>query len=240
MLAGIVLLGLAATAIAAPDTVLVAGAAGATGRPLVSLLREQGYAVRALVRDPAKAGDLGPGVEVVTGDVTDPATLGPAVKGATFVISTLGARSPKPPNNPEAVDYQGVVNLVNAAKAAGVRHFVLMSSIGAGNADPNVALNKMFGMVLMWKGKGEDYLRASGLTYTIVRPGGLQVCPAGKTGLQMAPGDVALQGIICRADVALVLADALTSKAADNKTIALVSDKAAPVDAWKSAWATIP
>jgi uncharacterized protein YbjT (DUF2867 family) len=240
MLAGLLGLGLATAALAAPDVVLVAGATGATGRPLVGILKEQGFAVRALVRDKAKAADLPAGVEVVEGDVTRPDTLPAAVKGVTFIISTLGAKSPKPPNNPENVDFQGVVNLVDAAKAAGVKHFVLMSSIGAGNADPAVPLNKMFGMVLLWKGKGEDALRASGVPYTIVRPGGLQVCAPGKVGLMIAPGNEAPQGIICRADVALVMADALTNPAANGKTIALVSDKAAPVDAWKNAWAAIP
>jgi uncharacterized protein YbjT (DUF2867 family) len=218
----------------------VAGATGASGRPLVKILKEQGYAVRALVRDKAKAAELGPDVAIVEGDVTRPETLAAAAKGADFVISALGARTAKPPNNPEAVDYQGIVNLTDAAKAAGVKHMVLMSSIGAGNADPAVPLNKMFGMVLLWKGKGEDYLRKSGVPYTIVRPGGLAVCEPGKTGLRIGAGDEPLAGRICRSDVGLVMADALRSKDAAGKTIALISDAAAPVDAWQSAWAAVP
>lgn len=225
------------TAFAAGDTVLVAGASGATGRPLVKMLVEQGYVVRALVRDPAKATDLGAGVTVVQGDVTQPATLAAATKGAKYVVTAIGA---KKPSTPEQVDYQGVVNLVDAAKAAGVQHFVLMSSIGAGNTDPAVPLNKMFGMVLVWKGKGEDHLRQSGVPYTIVRPGGLQVCEPGKTGLKIAPGDAAIRGLICRSDVARVMVDALTRPEAAGKTIALVGDKGAAPDAWKAAWADVP
>lgn len=232
-------MGMTASAYAAGETVLVTGATGKSGVPLIKILSEQGYKVRAMVRDKAKAGDMGKGVEVVQGDVTKPETLGAAMKGATFVISTIGAGSPAPPNNPENVDYKGVVSMTDAAKAAGVKHLVLMSSIGAGDPNPEVMLNKMFGMVLMWKGKGEDYLRKSGVPYTIVRPGGLADCDPGKVGLKIAAGSEALQGRICRSDVGLIMADALTNKDAAGKTIATISDDKAAAGAWKGAWAAI-
>ena len=233
-------LGLAGPALAAGDVVLVAGATGKSGAPLVRILQSQGYKVRALVRDKAKGAALAGEVELVEGDVTRPETLAPAMKGAAYVISAIGAVSAAPPNNPENVDYQGVVNMVDAAKAAKVRHFVLMSSVGAGDANPATPLNKIFGMVLLWKGKGEAYVRQSGLPYTIVRPGGLKNCEPGQVGLRLAPGDDTTRGMICRADVGLVMADALKRPEAAGKTVALVSDDKAPVDAWKASWATLP
>lgn len=229
----------ASSAQAAGKTVLVAGANGKTGVQLVKVLQARGYKVRAMVRDRGKAGDLGAAVEVVEADVTNPDTLAVAVSGAAFVVSAIGAGSTTPPNNPENVDYQGVANLADAAKAAAVRHFVLLSSIGSGDASPDTPLNKVFGMVLMWKGKGEDHLRRSGVPYTIVRPGGLVDCEPGRTGLNVAPGDAKVAGRICRGDVALVMVDALTNPAATGKTIALVSDDQLPVGAWKKAWAAI-
>jgi uncharacterized protein YbjT (DUF2867 family) len=233
-------MGLSASAYAAGETVVVAGATGKSGVPLIKILGEQGYKVRAMVRDKAKAGDLGAGVEVVQADVTKPETLGAAMKGATYVISTIGAGSPEPPNNPENVDYKGVANLTDAAKSAGVKHFVLMSSIGAGDKNPETFLNKRFGMVLMWKGVGEDHLRKSGLSYTIVRPGGLADCDPGKVGLKIAAGGgITGQGRICRSDVGLIMADALTNKDAAGKTIDTVSDDKAAVTAWKSGWAGV-
>ncbi|MDX2142374.1 MAG: SDR family oxidoreductase [Rhodospirillaceae bacterium] len=232
-------MGLTSAAIAAGETVVVAGATGKSGPPLVKILKDQGYNVRAMVRDKAKAGDLDAGVEVVEADVTKPATLGAAMKGAAYVISTIGAGGVEPPNNAENVDYKGVANLADAAKAAGVKHFVLMSSIGAGDTNPETFLNKRFGMVLKWKGDGEQHLRKSGLSYTIVRPGGLADCDPGKVGLKIAAGHEALQGRICRSDVGLIMADALTNKAAAGKTVATISDDKAPVDGWKSAWAAI-
>lgn len=224
----------------AKDVVLVAGATGKTGVPLMKILQAEGYAVRALVRDRAKAGDLGAGIEIVEGDVTQPGTLAAAANGAAYVVSTIGASSAQPPNNPEAVDYGGVANLATAAKAAGVKHFVLMSSIGAGDENPATPLNRMFGMVLLWKGKGEQALRDSGVPYTIVRPGGLVDCEPGKEGLVVGAGDGAASGRVCRADVALVMVDALTNPAAARKTIALVGDPKGQPGAWKSALAGIP
>jgi uncharacterized protein YbjT (DUF2867 family) len=233
-------MGLATSAFAAGETVVVAGATGKSGPPLVKILVDQGYMVRAMVRDKAKAGDMGKNVEVVQADVTKPETLAAAMKGATYVISTIGAGGVEPPNNAENVDYKGVVNLTDAAKAAGVKRFVLMSSIGAGDPNPEVFLNKRFGMVLMWKGKGEDHLRKSGMPYTIVRPGGLADCEPGKIGLKIAGVGAKMEGgRICRSDVGLIMADALTNKDAVGTTIETVQDEKAALTAWKSAWAGV-
>lgn len=240
--AAVAALSLASISASAADggTVVVAGATGKTGVPLVQILKSGGYTVRAMVRDRAKAGDLGAGVEVVEADVTQPATLAAALKGADYVISTIGASSPNPPNNPENVDYLGIASLADAAKAAGVKHVVLMSSLGAGDENPATVLNRAFGMVLMWKGKGEQHLRDSGVPYTIVRPGGLVDCEAGKTGLALTAGDAAATGRVCRADVALVMVDALRNPAAAGKTVGLVGDDKAAPGAWTSAWAGLP
>ena len=201
-------------------TVLVAGA-GKSGKPLIKILVDQGYKVRVLTRE---AADLGNGVTVVVGDVTKPATLAPAVKGVDFVVSTIGAGSPQGDNRPEVVDFKGVANLVDAAKAAKVKQFVLMSSLGAGSSDPNVMLNKIFGMVLMWKGQGEDHLRKSGLPYTIVRPGGLKDCDPGKTGIKFGTDPAVGSGAICRADVGLVMAAALGNAGALGKTVGVIGE----------------
>lgn len=218
----------------AGDTVLVVGG-GRSGMPLVKILSEQGYTVRLSVRDPSKAEDLPADVEVVKADVTEPETLTSAVKGISYVISTIGSG-----RNAENVDYKGVAALADAAKAAGVKHMVLMSSMNAGNDDPEERLNKMFSMVLMWKGKGEDHLRKSGMPYTIVRPGGLKNCDPGATGLKLMPGGSNELGMICRADVGLVMADALTNKNADGKTVAVIGDETAKPGEWKKSWKALP
>jgi uncharacterized protein YbjT (DUF2867 family) len=144
------------------------------------------------------------------------------------------------PNSPEFVDYGGVKNLADAARAAGVRHLVLESSAGAGSGGgvTGVLLNLLSGDALKWKAKGEAHLRASGVPYTIVRPGGLTDDPGGKTGLALLQGDEK-SGRIPRADVAAVLVAALDNPAAVRKTLEVVTDAAAKPGAWRNGFSAL-
>ena len=233
----------AALAIASPalakETVLVAGATGGTGRAVVKALLQDGYTVRAMVRDAGKASDLGAGVQIVVADVTKPETLPAAVKGADFVLSALGA-VPAAKDSPEAIDYKGIAALTDAAKAAGVKHFIHMTSLGAGKDDPKEALNRIFQMVLVWKGKGEEHIRKSGMAWTVVRPGGLTDCEPGKIGLKLGHLDGTAPGRVCRADAGLVMVAAMGNKDYMGKTISVIEDKSEPVDGWRRMVAAIP
>ena len=121
------LLALPAVTMAATSNgpVLVTGATGQTGRLLVPALIEPGHSVRALIRNPAAAGSLPTGVQSVIADVTTPATLAAAMRGVSTVISTIGARFPIGSNGFAAVDWEGNRALIDAAKSAGVSHFIL-------------------------------------------------------------------------------------------------------------------
>lgn len=215
-----------APARAAKKTLLVIGATGGTGREVVRQAQARGYKVRALVRDEGKARtQLGEQIEYVVGDVRTGAGLVAAVKGADYVISALGSNVRNDPENtPERVDYGGVKALAEAAAAARVQHFVLVSSMGVTHEDH--PLNKMFGNILVWKLKGENALRASGVPYTIVRPGGLSNSPGGISGVKSFQGDdLRNSGRIPRADVATVCLAALGEPAARSKTFELLSDE---------------
>jgi uncharacterized protein YbjT (DUF2867 family) len=205
--------------------VLVVGATGGTGQEVVKKALAAGYAVRALVRDEPKARDaLGPQVQYFVGNVRQPETLGAAFQGADFVVSALGSNSRRDPeNSPEAIDYLGVKTVADKAKAAGVKHVVLVSSMGV--TDSNHMLNKVLDNILNWKLRGENALRASGVRYTIVRPGGLSNNPGGVTGVRVMQGDQ--KGIVAqipRADVAAVCVAALGRKDAYGKTFEIISD----------------
>lgn len=208
------------------DVILVVGATGQAGSLITTQLVGMGQNVRVLVRSAEKAkAILPPGVTIFIGDVTNPASLQPAIQGADYVISAVGAGGSKwdPISNPESVDYKGIVSLVDIAKANQVKQFVLLSSMGV--TQPDHFLNKMMHNVLQWKLKGEDYLRASGLPYTIVRPGGLSKAPGGKQQIQFMQGDPKVTGWIPRADVAQVIINAIGNTAATNKTFEIISDK---------------
>ena len=218
------------TAPEAQNVVLVAGATGGTGRALVRDLGSQGYSVRALVRDEDKARTvLGDGIEYALGDVREIDTLLAAMDGVAFVISAIGSSRSDPSNNPEAVDYGGVKNLADAAAATGVRQFVLVSSSGV--TDEDHFLNKAFDNILIWKFKGEEALRASGVPYTIVRPGGLVNTPGGEFSVVFAQGDTT-GGRISRQDVALICIAALQEKSAINKTFETYSSEEPGQNDW--------
>lgn len=178
---------------------LVAGATGKTGRIIVQMLLDRGVKPRVLVRDQDSAQNLfGDQVDVYVGDVRDPESLLPAVKGVDTLISAIGTRTPVGKNCPKRVDYEGTTNLIQAAKESGVRRFILVSSISVTHA--NHPMN-CFGRILDWKLKGEDALRESGLSYAIIRPGGLVDSEDGEKLLIFDQGDKIL-GTISRTALA--------------------------------------
>lgn len=224
---------------ATPALVLVAGATGQTGRHVLEQARKSGFRVRGLARDVGRARQTVSGdYEWVAGDVRDPASLGPAMQGVRYVICTIGATERSGPNSPEFVDYGGVRNLADAAKMAGVEHFVLVSSAGVGGGGGAFGwiLNTIaMPGILDWKAKGEQHLRGSGVAYTIVRPGGLTNDPGGKKGLRFTQGDTLGGGTIPREDVAALTVGVLGDTDAFGKTFEVASDeKAAPgAAAWR-------
>lgn len=225
------------TADAEPRIVLVAGATGGTGRALVNSLTVEGYTVRALVRDEKKArAVLGDGISYAVGDVRNVDTLVSAMQGVTYVISAIGSTRSDPSNNPESVDYGGVMNMATAAAQTGIRQFVLVSSSGVTQEDH--FLNKAFDNVLNWKLKGENALRASGVPYTIVRPGGLVNTPGGEQVLIFAQGDKST-GRISREDVALICIAALNQPAAINKTFETFSSEKPGTNDWAAMFAAL-
>lgn len=210
--------------------VLVTGATGQTGRLTVAALADKGLMVRGMVRSAESAATLHPGVAATVADVTQPATLRAAVKGVTVVISTVGARFPIGSNGFAAVDWEGNRALIDAAKAAGVRHFILLS---AGSAGRDGFPYSWSISPYTWKAKAEAHLRRSGVPYTIIAAGGLRDDPGGQQGVRLAPRDRYVSGGISRADLAQVLAACVGEAAAMRKTITVVNDEALAAEAWR-------
>ena len=146
--------------------ILVTGASGYVGSHIVKRLAESGRQVRAMVRDRSYAeaeGRLaGLKIDWVEGDVTKPDTLKAAMQGVDVVIHTVAIAIEKGGRKYEVINYQGTVNVVDAAKAAGVKRFINVSQLGADSKLPY--------RFLASKGKAQEYVAASGLNWTAFRP----------------------------------------------------------------------
>ncbi|XP_047958117.1 uncharacterized protein At2g37660, chloroplastic-like [Salvia hispanica] len=228
-------------------TVLVTGAGGRTGQIAYKKLKERSdqYITRGLVRTPESKEKIGREDDVYVGDVRDSESIVPSIQGIdALIILTSVVPKMKPGFDPakggrpefyfedgafpEQVDWIGQKNQVDAAKAAGVKHIVLVGSMGGTN--PNHPLNSLGnGNILIWKRKAEKYLADSGIPYTIIRyslPGGLQDKEGGLRELLVGKDDELLSTdtkTIPRADVAEVCLQSLKFEEAKFKAFDLAS-----------------
>ncbi|MBK8020562.1 MAG: SDR family NAD(P)-dependent oxidoreductase [Chloroflexi bacterium] len=147
-------------------TILVTGAAGYVGNNTVRRLLELGKPVKALVRDADKAATrlkgLPGSITLATGDVRDRASMQKAMEGVTTVVHLVAIPMERGGATYEEVNYQGTINVVDAAVAAGVERFINMSQNGA---TPD-----HFSRFLRSKGRAQAYVAASPLRWTAVKP----------------------------------------------------------------------
>jgi uncharacterized protein YbjT (DUF2867 family) len=204
----------------------VAGATGETGRRIVEELIKRNIPVRALVRDIDKARSILPSAaELVQGDVLQPAELAAAIGDSTVILCATGAKPSFDPTGPYKVDFEGTKNLVDVAKAKQIEHFVLVSSLCTSQFFHPLNL---FWLILVWKKQAEEYIQKSGLTYTIVRPGGLKN-EDNSDAIVMQGADTLFEGSIPRQKVAQVCVEALTESSSRNKIVEVVATSEIPV-----------
>ncbi|BAZ17364.1 NAD-dependent epimerase/dehydratase [Calothrix sp. NIES-4071] len=203
-------------------SIFLAGASRGVGREIALSLTKQGHHVIALLRSEASRAELEAiGASVVIGDAMVPDDLkrglGQSEKPIDVVISTIGGL----PQDGIKPDYPGNKNLIDAAVAKDVKKFILVTSIGTGNSVSALSPQTLAVLqpVLIEKDKAEQHLINSGLTYTIVRPGGLKSEPA--TGNGVLTEDIRIIGTIHRADVADLVCRTLDTRA-DNKILSAV------------------
>ena len=146
--------------------IVVTGGSGYIGSYIVWELVKAGEQVRVMVHNTERAkqeGRLaGLPVEWVQGDVTRPETLAAAMQGASAVIHTVAIAIEKGGRTYEEINFTGTVNVVDAAKAAGVQRFLNMCQLGADSSLPY--------RFLASKGKAQEYVARSGLDWTAFRP----------------------------------------------------------------------
>ena len=216
--------------------VLVVGATGQTGKHIVKELVKRKIAVTAVVRNLEKAQELLPsGVDFILGDVTQPDTMTEAISRCNMLICATGATPSFNFTEPYQVDYQGTKNLVNFAKRYNIEHFVIVSSLCVSKFFHPLNL---FWLILFWKKQAETYLQQSGLTYTIVRPGGLKN-EDNTEQIVMSTADTLFEGSIPRQKVAQVCVEALFNDDAKNKIVEIVTKPDTEAQTWQELFANV-
>lgn len=209
------------------STILVAGATGLLGSKIYRLLSAKNLTVKAMVRttsDPVKIEQLTKlGVQVVQGDLRKKETLTRVFQGVTTVVTSVSSMpfSYQPGENDiHKVDEDGMINLIDAAKSAGVNHFIYTSF--SKNLDLDFPLRNA-------KRKVEKYLQESGLSFTILRPGCfMEVWLTAAVGFDAMNGKVNVCGTgtnpvayISYKDVAKFAVESISNPAAKNAILEL-------------------
>lgn len=204
--------------------VVVAGGHGQIALILERLLSERGDSTAGFIRNPAHTGDLeSAGAEPLLVDL-ESATVDEVtahLRGADAVVFAAGAGPGSGAARKDTVDRGAAVLLADAAEAAGVRRYVMISAMGADVAAPDDAGDPVFVAYLRAKGAADDDILArSALNSTIVRPGHLTNDPG--TGL-VKIADRTGPGNIPRADVAAVVLAVLDTPSTAGQTFELIS-----------------
>ena len=184
--------------------VVVAGGHGQIALHLLRLLAARGDGAWGLVRNPDHAPELERlGARAVICDLEEQENLAACVADADAVVFAAGAGPGSGPERKRTVDLGGAVKLIDAARVTGIRRYVMVSAMGAGDPGAGGEQTRPY---LEAKAEADEVLTRSGLDFTIVRPGALTDEPG--TDLIAAGPDVG-RGEIPREDVAAVLAATL-------------------------------
>jgi uncharacterized protein YbjT (DUF2867 family) len=201
--------------------VVIAGGHGNIALQLEERLSKRGDHPVGIIRNPDHASDLeGRGAEPAVLDLEKASVdeLATVVEGADAVVFAAGGGPGSGVERKETVDKGAAIKLADAATKAGVRRYVMISSMGTDQADPTS--EDVFQVYLRAKAAADEYLRSTDLDWTIIQPGGL-TDDAGNGQVTLDPSAEPRE--IPRADVARAVAAALDSPATIGKQVTLLS-----------------
>ncbi|KAK4377314.1 hypothetical protein RND71_003610 [Anisodus tanguticus] len=247
------------------NLVFVAGATGRVGSRTVRELLKLGFKVRAGVRSAQRAQPLIKSVEqiklensadggakaiekleIVEFDLEKSDQIRPALGDASIVICCIGASEKEifDVTGPYRIDYQATKNLIDAATVAKVDHFILLTSLGTNKVGFPAAILNLFWGVLVWKRKAEEALLASGLPYTIVRPGGMER-PTDSFkethNITLSEEDTLFGGLVSNLQVAELIAVMAKNRSLSYcKVVEVVAETTAPLTRMEDLLAKIP
>ena len=195
--------------------ILIAGSTGKTGLRLTRQLMDAGHLPIAMHRASSDTSDLPEGVAKREADLTD--LPDDVCEGADVVVFAAGSGGDTSAEMTDRVDRDGAMKLIDIAAKTGVDHFVMLSSVGADEPDPQSDLAHY----LKAKHDADEHLMASGLSYTIVRPVSLTDDDGARD--MILGEEVDPRGKAARGDVAAILARAATDRTLAGKVLLMES-----------------
>lgn len=203
------------------------GASGKTGWRVVQEARRRGWEVTAILRPGSAEPEGLEGARIVRLELNDRGALEQALAGCEALVIATGARPSVDLLGPLKVDALAIRPQIEACRAAGVKRVVLVSSLCAGRLFHPLNL---FGLILLWKRLGEQWLAGSGLEWTVVRPGGLRETEEGidAEGIVFSGPDEQESSSIPRRLVARVCLDAIGNPAANGRILEITSSPEQP------------
>ncbi|RFN59228.1 SDR family oxidoreductase [Marixanthomonas ophiurae] len=210
------------------EKVLVVGANGTTGKKIVDILDEyRNYEPVAMIRHQEQAEQFKKNdIETVMGDLEK--NVSHTVTRIHKIVFAAGAGGGSSKEKTTAVDQEGAKKLIDLAEIAGIRKFVMLSSMGADNPEQVEDLQHY----LEAKQNADEHLRNSGMNYSIVRPGALTDDKG--TGKIKLAKKLNERGSITRDDVAETLVAALHDDIASDKTFEILQGETEIDDAVKT------
>ena len=201
--------------------VAITGASGKTGYRISEEAIKKGFRVRQIIRENSKVSEGLNSLETIRVSLDNKEELDKALKDVDALIIATGARANLDLTGPAKVDALGVFRQLESCKRVGIKRVILVSSLCTGRLFHPLNL---FGLILIWKKIGENFLRNSSFDWTIIRPGGLKENEVIKSeNIFYSKEDTQIKGSIPRRLVAKCCIDSLKNNFSINKIIEITS-----------------
>ena len=217
--------------------IAISGASGKTGYRIVEEALKKGLKVKQIARKNSKVIEDTKNLETLRISLTNKESLDKALKNVDALIIATGARASLDLTGPAKVDAFGVYRQLQSCKRVGIKRVILVSSLCTGKLFHPLNL---FGLILIWKKIGENFLKNENFEWTIIRPGGLKESEIIESeNINYSKQDTQVKGSIPRRLVAKCCIDSLCNKESINKTIEVTSSSENKKVSFKKALQTI-
>ena len=217
--------------------IAITGASGKTGYRITEEAVNKGIKVKQIVRKNSKVTKNLKNTETFRISLDNKDELDKALENVDALIIATGARASLDLTGPAKVDALGVYRQLQSCKRVGIKRVILVSSLCTGKLFHPLNL---FGLILIWKKIGENFLKNQCFDWTIIRPGGLkEIEEIESENIDYTKEDTQFKGSIPRRLVAKCCIDSLSNKLSINKIIEVTSSSENKKVSFKKAMQTI-